>query len=354
MSRYLLTTVVVLSGGFDLALADDAPQDKFPQFAARVYKEAEKSLHYRLLIPSEYRKGQAWPLIIWLHGSGEKGTDNLAQLPQLERTILADKAKCPAFVMAPQCPPKVAWHTLGYDKPSEISEATRLLIAAIQELQKEFQLDDRRIYLGGFSMGGCGTWDILGRFPDLFAAAFPIAGPPGDRKALAPAIKQVPLWVFHGAKDRVAPLEGTRIIVAALKEAGGNVKYTEYANGGHECLQALREPELMPWLLAQKRFAAPDYAPAQLTEDVALIIRKLPDGKRGTWTGRVEQGNNESRVSIDNTRYWLRPANDADPKVADTLAKIAKGEATGSFTITGVVELADNPWLNVEKIEIKK
>jgi len=330
-------------------------QNVFPQFEARTHREGDKALKYRLLVPMGYKPGTAWPLVIWLHGSGETGTDNLAPLRALERTFLADAEKCPAFVLVPQCPPKTAWHAVGFNKVPNITDPSRMAVATIAELRKEFGLDSRRIYVGGFSMGGCGTWELLTRYPQLFAAAFPIAGPPGDRPSLAPVVKHIPMWVFHGDKDNLAPVDMSRSIVAALKQAGGDVKYTEYAGGGHECARTLGDPKLGEWLFAQKRTADASFVQAEVPASAALIVKTLPDGKHGTWTGKVERTRQGApRLPIDNVRYRLKPAKGAVPGVAELLAKIGKGEATGEYAVTGTIELSDYAWLLVEQIAIKK
>ena len=250
MGRSVLAAGTLLIATLN-AIAQESP--RLGQFERRVHREGEQSLPYRLLIPKGFRAQTAWPLIVWLHGSGEKGADNVSQIWPIEMTFLADPEKCPAFVMVPQCPSNSSWLAIGFNKPVEMPEPARMVVATVAELQKEFGLDDRRLYIGGFSMGGCATWDILSRCPQLFAAAFPIAGPPGDREVLAPVIKHMPIWAFHGDSDRTAPVEGTRSIVAALKAAGAEVKYTEYRGGGHECAETLANPALPEWLLAQKR-----------------------------------------------------------------------------------------------------
>lgn len=335
-------------------------QDPFPQFEARTYKEGDKTLKYRLLVPTSYKKGTALPLIVWLHGSGETGNDNTSPLRALDKTFLADAEKCQAFVMVPQCPSRTAWHAVGFNKVPDITEPSRLTVAAIKELHKEFGLDGRRIYVGGFSMGGCGTWELLTRFPHLFAAAFPIAGPPfagtpGERPGLAEVVKHVPVWVFHGDKDNTAPVAGSRAIVAALREANADVKYTEYKGSGHECARTLRDPKLEEWLFAQKRTADSSFKQAQVPENAGLIIKTLPDGERVTWTGKVERTRQgAARLPIDNIRYRLKPTKGADKSVAELLGKIGKGEATGEYTVTGTVELTDYAWLLVERIEAKK
>jgi predicted esterase len=354
MTRFVIVVVALYSG------ATARAQDPFPQFEKRTHKEGDKSLSYRLLVPKAYKPGTALPLVVWLHGSGETGGDNVSPLRALDKTFLANAEKCPAFVLVPQCPSKSSWIAVGYNKVPDITAPSRMVVATIEALQKEFGLDSRRIYLGGFSMGGGGTWELLTRYPDLFAAAFPIAGPPfagkpGERPGLAAVIKHVPIWTFHGDKDNTAPVDGTRAIVAALKKEGADVTYTEYKGGGHECASALKDPKLAEWLLAQKRSADPSFKQAQVLESAALIVKALPEGTKGTWSGKVERtGQGAARLPIDNVRYRMKPAEKAAPGVAELLAKIGKGEVTGEYTVTGTVALSDYAWLVVERIEPKK
>jgi poly(3-hydroxybutyrate) depolymerase len=230
-----------------------------------------------------------------------------------------------------------------------------MVIATIAELKNEFPVDDRRIYIGGFSMGGCGTWDILSRYPDLFAAAFPIAGPPGDRKALAPVIKHIPIWIVHGGKDRVAPVESSRNIAGALKEAGSPVKYTEYPEMGHETSRPLAESDLRDWLFAQKRSAAPRFTPTSVPESAALVIKTLPHGTHDTWTGAVHRtGHGVPRLVIGGVAYRLKAKTGAAPAAADLLARIGKGDVTGECTVTGTVELNEQAWISVDEIRHEK
>ena len=347
-SLFIAVAVTFAACGF---VAAQEPE-RFSQFEIRTYREVDKSLPYRLLVPKTYRPGETAPLIVWLHGSGEVGNNNTTQLRGIENTILSDPEKCPAFVLAPQCPQGSSWLAVGYNKPAPMPEPSRLLIGAIAAVQKEFGLDDRRIYLGGFSMGSCGTWDILGRCPDLFAAAFPIAGPPGDREALAPVIQGVPIWTFHGERDGTAPVDGTRTIVAQLKAVGAEVKYTEYPGVGHECRRMLAEPELLPWLLSHRRATRPNFAITDVPASAALIVKTLPDGLRGSWTGNVERtGRGAARLVVDDVRYRLKAADGADPSVAPLLASIGKGVTRGTFRVTGTIELSDYAWLRVEQAE---
>lgn len=353
MTNRLSLAAFLLSLPLAMSPTDAQTDSALPQFETRVHREGEKSLPYRLLIPQDYDKSKSWPLIIWLHGSGERGADNKTPVRNLARTFLSDREKCPALVMVPQCPSDSSWLATGLNEPPKITEPSRMVVATIQDLQKEFNLDDRRVYLGGFSMGGCGAWDLLSRYPNLFAAAFPIAGPPGDRKGLAPLIKEVPIWVFHGDNDRIAPVEISRTIVTALKEAGSPVKYTEFRNGGHEFLQAVSDPEFMKWLFAQNRSTAPDFTPSKVPAEASLITKTLPQGTRDTWTGKIERtGHAVPRLPVDGVRYRLQAAEGAKPAVAALLTRLGKGEVTGTYQITGKVELRDQAWIHVETVEM--
>ncbi|QDU25726.1 esterase [Anatilimnocola aggregata] len=330
------------------------PAEVLPQFETRVHAEGESKLPYRLLVPKDYDKAHAWPLIIWLHGSGEIGDNNTAPIRPLGSTFLADKKRCPAFVMVPQCPPGDSWLGVGLNKPAEITEASRLVIATIAELRQEFNIDDRRLYISGFSMGSCGAWDLLSRYPNLFAAAVHIAGPPGDRPGLAPIIKHLPLWVFHGDRDNTAPVESSRTIVAALKEAGSNVKYTEYRGGGHELARPLAEPDLLPWLLAQQRTEPADFTQQTVPDSASLITKTLPDKTRGTWKGPAERTRHAvPSLAIDNVRYRLKAASHAKPGVEEFLTKIGQKEFNGNVQLTGTIELTKQAWILVEEIEAK-
>jgi poly(3-hydroxybutyrate) depolymerase len=132
------------------------------------------------------------------------------------------------------------------------STPARLALAALDALRKEFNLDPSRLYLTGLSMGGYGTWDTIARHPKLFAAAVPVCG--GGDESTAPAIKDLPIWCFHGGADKTVPPERSRNMIEALKAAGGHTRYTEYPGVGHNSWdKAYAEPELPTWLFAQKR-----------------------------------------------------------------------------------------------------
>jgi len=231
--------------------ADELPLEK------RIYKDnAGKSIPYRLLKPANYDPAKKYPLVLFLHGAGERGTDNEVQLVHGVRGFLERADKYPCFLVAPQCPNNVKWVDVDWsaDKhtlPETMSEPLRLSLEALDALQKEFSIDAQRIYVTGLSMGGYGTFDAVSRRPKYFAAAVPICG--GADEAQAKSVVHVPMWLFHGAKDTAVKPERSRNMVAALKEAGGKPKYTEYPNVGHgSWAPAYKDDELYAWLFAQK------------------------------------------------------------------------------------------------------
>lgn len=341
-----------------LARGADTTADPKPatpgRFNARLHRDGEKSLPYQLLIPRDYTvdDGKAWPLIVWLHGSGEKGTDNKAPISRIGGTFLSDGAKARAFVLVPQCMPDEAWHANGLNKQPPVSESSRLLILALADVVKEFKLDDRRIVVGGFSMGAIGTWELLARFPGVFAASFPICGAAAERPALPPLVKDVPVWAFNGDKDAYVSVEQARQVVNDLKALGSPIKYTEYPDVGHQHAQALADPKLLEWILEQRRTKPADFTEAKVPDGATIIIRTMPAGTRDTWTGPLSKTlHGRPRVAIGGVRYSLRPAKTAAPDVAAALEKIGKGELKGDARITGTVELEDLAWLAVEMIE---
>lgn len=243
-----------------LSAADVA--DHRDRFEPQVYADASGAkLNYRLLKPKDYDPQKKYPLVLFLHGAGERGDDNEKQLIHGMNDFASDAimAKYPAFVVAPQCPAgkkwvEVDWSADSHAMPQEPSISLRLTLEAIAALQQEFSIDADRLYITGLSMGGYGTWDAVQRYPQRFAAAAPICG--GGDPAFAAGMKDVPLWAFHGDKDTAVKPHRSREMIAALKAAGGTPKYTEYPGVAHNSwAQTYANPELYAWLFAQKRAA---------------------------------------------------------------------------------------------------
>jgi predicted peptidase len=230
-------------------LAPGRAEDGKASWERKVYTNTRKEkLPFRLLVPENYNPKHKYPLVVFLHGSGERGTDNnkLLAAGVVVFTGKQNRMKYPCFVVAPQCPGKPP---LDYWNPPVDSG---LVLGVISDIEKHYCVDAKRIYVTGLSDGGWGIWALLARYPNKFAAAVPICGR-GDSND-APKIAKVPLWVFHGAKDNVEPVKSSREMVAALKKAGGHPKYTEYSNEGHSCWdRAYRDPKLSEWPFAQKR-----------------------------------------------------------------------------------------------------
>lgn len=203
--------------------------------------------------------------MVYLHGTGGAGTDNARQLTGGNTAgthvwISADmQASHPAFVLAPQMPVNNQW---GAPDSDELSLYAALTLDLVAKLQTELAIDTSRIYLVGQSNGGRGTWDLISKRPNVFAAAVPLCGDGNPSRILA--ARHVPTWAFHGARDTAMPVSSSRKLVAALKTAGSPLKYTEYADAGHDVWTlAFAEKELPRWLFAQKRASrAPVKEPA--------------------------------------------------------------------------------------------
>jgi len=218
------------------------------------------TLNYRRLYPDSdtLRK---YPLIIFLHGSGERGSDNESQLKWGVMNFATDQnmIKYPAFVIVPQCPKKMEWANFSNIKnsreqflqPTE-SKPMELLIGLIRQAIKKLPVDTNRIYITGLSMGGDGTYDAIERYPDLFAAAVPVCGSGDVSKAAL--IAHIPIWVFCGAEDAaVSPLYSLDMI-EALTKAGAHPGFTQYPEVGHSSwLGTYSDPLMMEWLFRQHK-----------------------------------------------------------------------------------------------------
>jgi predicted peptidase len=227
---------------------------------AREWKSPGGSVvKYRWSAPANPEPGKTYPLVLFLHGSGERGSDNTAQLRHGVMPILkaAEKLGQPCFLIAPQCPEDRMWSPIdpegkkltAADQPNEMLDP---IVALINDTQAKYPVDPNRLYVTGISMGGFGIWDLLGRMPGKIAAAVPICG--GGDPTLAARFKDVPIHAFHGELDSAVPVAATREMIAALEKAGGKPKVTIYPGVDHVCwIQAYDDPELYRWLFAQRK-----------------------------------------------------------------------------------------------------
>ena len=245
-----------------------AQVDHTKSYEARVFEDPSGGrLKYRLFRPADYDASKRYPLVVYLHGSGGRGDDNLKQLTggNAWGTRLFSSAKVqndyPSFVLAPQTDPTtrgIGWGGFGPRTPAGRKFAAEpagdpidLLAGLIDSLSTEFSLDAGRVYVTGQSMGGYGSWGAITRYPERFAAAAPICGG-GDPSAVGRI--GIPIWAFHGSADQTVPVEQSRVMVEALKAIGAKVNYTEYPGVGHNSWEkAYSEAELVEWLFAQRR-----------------------------------------------------------------------------------------------------
>jgi predicted peptidase len=248
-------------------------------FQARSWKISNsKSIPYRLFIPKNREAGKKYPVMLALHGAGERGTDNTAPLNQGFLNFWADDSiqkTDPCFVVVPQCPLNEQWVICpppwdNYDfTKSPITDNMKAVMAILDSLEKEFPVDTEREYVSGMSMGGQGTWYALMAFPERWAAGVPICG--SSDPAMARALDKVNIWTFHAADDPTVGVRNTQATVAAIRAVGGSrLKYTEYPASlhyGHESWKpAGRDPQLHRWVFAQTRAQATALLPSRPDE----------------------------------------------------------------------------------------
>lgn len=234
---------------------------KLNSFIPKIYQKAGNiSLPYNIYYPQAYKKDSKIPLFIFLHGAGERGVDNKLQLthiaPFMSEKVVTEQY--PAVMLWPQCAENDYWAPVKRFEWVPVNGGTvtasmEALIDLIEDIIKDDHIDNNRIYLAGLSMGGFGTFDLLSRKPDIFAAAVPICG--GADLSKTEIYKHVPLWIFHGAKDPVVPVRLSDEVVEKLKASGAHqVRYTVYPEGGHDIWNdAFNEAELLPWLFSQRK-----------------------------------------------------------------------------------------------------
>lgn len=234
-------------------------------YEPKEYISQEDTLLYRVLWPEKFKKKKKYPLVLFLHGSGERGNDNKKQLIHGSKLFLDNRKEFPAIVVFPQCPEEDYWSNVNRKEDSTghkqfnftvgqpPTHAMEQLMSLMDSLTQLSFVDQKRVYVMGLSMGGMGTFEIISRKPDMFAAAVPICG--GARPETAKNFaSKVNLWVFHGAKDDVVPPQKSEVMVEAIKKANGNVKFTLYPNANHNSWDStFAEPNLLPWLFSNTK-----------------------------------------------------------------------------------------------------
>jgi predicted peptidase len=237
----------------------DVYSDQTINYTGGKYKD--EVFHYRLMQPAKIEEGKKYPVILFLHGAGERGSDNKAQLKYFPEWMADAKLreKYPCFVIAPQCRNNEKWSSGNWGAKrsakmdDEPTDQMKVALAALDHVVKTYPVDSSRLYLTGLSMGGFGSWELAIRQPERFAAVAPICGG-GDESQAAKLVK-IPIWAWHGDADPAVPVERSRNMIAAIKAAGGSPKYTELKGVGHDSWnQAYHGPDnLIPWMFEQKR-----------------------------------------------------------------------------------------------------
>lgn len=257
MNFKLLTTIF----GWLVVFVLFSQQD---EFSAKKYISSDgDTLLYRELQPQQIEQDEKYPLVLFLHGAGERGNDNIVQLTHgaMMFTNPVNREKYPCYAIFPQCPADLYWPTpkrpdgfsIGnpFSVNAEISQPLALTKELLDQVTDEYQIDKDRIYVIGLSMGGMGAFDLICRFPDYFAAAIPICGGINTER-LNNFNSKTAFRVFHGDADSVVPVRFSREAYLKLKDEGINVEYIEFPGVNHGSWDpAFNQPDFMEWLFKQ-------------------------------------------------------------------------------------------------------
>lgn len=239
----LLVLGTLAGGSLNYGQLEASPPEAGKQVARAFLhpRDTTQKFGYYLYLPKDYVAGteKSWPLLLFLHGMGERG-EQLSLIKRHGPPALVERdPKYPFIVVSPQCPDGQMWNsdTLSW---------------LLDEIESDFAVDNKRIYVTGLSMGGFGTWSLGASTPKRFAAIAPICG--GGRPEWADQLKQVPIWAFHGDQDTAVLLSESQRMVDAIQAAGGNAKLTIYPGVGHDSwTQTYADPKFYEWLLRHER-----------------------------------------------------------------------------------------------------
>lgn len=275
--RFILTAVI-LSGSL---LHSQTVDEIVKKFTKGYHTYAGTQIPFHLFVPEKYEPAKKYPIVLCLHGIGERGDDDLAVRKNSIATVWArdtNQNKYPCLILVPQCPLSGQWVYSREIEGEPIGKELRTVISILDSITRAYSVDTSRIYITGLSMGGFGTWDLIARYPWKFAAAVTVCGRGDESKA--GLLKKLPIWNFHGAKDNVVPVIWSRLLISALENAGrttvfthcnleGNCNglpdsavaekikngadllYTEYQNGSHNIWDdAYNTNFVVPWLFS--------------------------------------------------------------------------------------------------------
>jgi predicted peptidase len=249
---YFFTLIVLLSCGFTKS-TKKMPPPKIFLFGS------SDTLKYQLLTPLKMDKKKTYPLVIWLHGAGERGNDGYTQTFHMKKLFTDENLETyPCYVFVPQCPLKNKWVEVDWAGLShKFNPENSKYLGAVMEVSKEmilkYPIDTNRMYIMGVSMGGYGTWDAISRYPDAFAAAVPICG--GADTAMANVCSNTPLRVYHGALDKlVKPIRSQSMVKRLKAIPSSDVTYIEYKTVSHNAWDsAFVDKELLPWMFSKSK-----------------------------------------------------------------------------------------------------
>jgi predicted peptidase len=280
---------LILMVALSIKTRPQTPKEIFQEFQKHYHTFSGVTLPYYLFIPKDYDSSKQYPLVLCLHGAGERGDDSTAVERHGLATVWAkdnNQTKHPCFILVPQCPVNHRWVNsdwhIGFFSVNKIPISNELLNVndILDSLINNYSIDTNRIYITGLSMGGYGTWYMIIHYPNRFAAAVPMSG--GGDTTKARVIKNIPIWDFHGTKDNVVPVKASRRMIKALEEVGrtvlytnckdtnctgisdsllearinigANLIYTEYKNGMHAIWdKAYANPYLLKWVFMQNK-----------------------------------------------------------------------------------------------------
>lgn len=235
-------------------------------YKEKIHVKENDTLQYRIMYPENFSEDEEYPVVLFLHGAGERGEDNKKQLVHGSK-LFADQTNrgaFPAIVIFPQCPRSDYWSKVDVDRSTnpiglnfkyETGPTTSmgLVLGLMDEFAEKQFVKKEKIYVGGLSMGGMGTFEILYRRPEMFAAAFAICGG-GDPESVKEYADKIDVWVFHGAKDDVVDPQLSIDMVSAILKHGGKPNFTLYADDNHNSWDStFAEPELLTWLFSKSK-----------------------------------------------------------------------------------------------------
>jgi len=258
-SAFGFACIVTVAIHLEVMNSSAVAEDTVEPYQAHVYTSANgQTLPYHLLSPENVEEGKRYPLVLFLHGAGERGTNNISQLVHVARELSKPemRSRFPVFVIAPQCPTgqqwvDTPWTADSHTMPEQPSASMKLTIELLDQASQSLPIDPARIYVTGLSMGGFGVWDLLQRHSQKFAGAIAICG--GGDPAFADKIKQVPIWATHGDADTVVKVKRSREMIDAIRAAGGRPIYTEFPGVGHNAWAPTAQNRMIwDWLFTQR------------------------------------------------------------------------------------------------------